>query len=271
MDDQTPPTDSDDLSVGEEVDVPSGMGDSDGKSRLDLKVDKPGTPSSAKALGLIRRSLTYAIGPIRMGHEDYHHLEPDRDDLLDELVARVAHAVRDYWPSRYGYQRSIASFRREAREGEPEPIHYLRGAVLGDGTDAAGDAVEGRATLDYLTVPRPWIARITSKRGRGKTRSRRPYWPAIHLYSYIVALYREPDLFRGPLLHLHARSVKTLLGLTEGEYSDAVHYLQDEGYITRVILRGWCPWDPRSKGVYVYVFPRVTKLRGVTRVPLSRS
>ncbi len=123
----------------------------------------------------------------------------------------------------------------------------------------------GRVTMPFVLVPTPWYGRITRPRGRGQTRSERPYLEAIQLLSYVVFMYRREGRFAGDLLHLDNTALRGLFGMTQTEYIRAVRYLDRSGYVTRVIVRGLVPWDPRTSGVYTFVVPRVPKLRASLR------
>lgn len=253
------------------------------RTMYDLKVGPPGSRTSEEAVAQIRRAVREAIG----------YAPPDiNDPTLHGVLAQRVRSIfatmpDDVRPPQY----SIRSPRDGEKSAEKAPAHPSTaldergdfrvgtgttieapqrkdpsgGSIL-DGDDMKG-ATEPKpihADMLFSVIPRRWYQKIRVERGRGATRSKRVYFEAIHILAYVVFMYRDLHRFQGELLHMNQKSICKMLGITSDDYLKAIRYLEREGYITRVVIRGLVPWDPRSVGVYTFAIPRIAKLRGVT-------
>lgn len=259
-----------------------GMAPAGSKTLIDITAGPPGSPSSEQAIRRVNAAIIDAIGPIfrkkrwarsehKLGPEPqstFGYLPDDHRNPLEVLQEQVAKVMRAYptprdapplLPGPAPLTEADEMFMMISELGNPElppepPVPPPAPPRL------------QRAEMPYLMIPRRWMSAVTQERGRGAKRSRRAYGEAIHLLAYIVYMYRTPYRFPGTLLHINTTAIKRLLNLTQGEYVDALRHLQTEGFITRVIIRGMVPWDPRKKGMYMFAIPRIPKLRGITRV-----
>ena len=147
------------------------------------------------------------------------------------------------------------------------PGHDEQVAQLPEADESEDDSKEhpGRSYLPYIVIPQQWLGRVTRLRGRGESRSERGYFEALLILSYVVFMYRQPGRFSGDLLNLNAGAMRDLFRITQRQYVGALRYLADEGFITRILIRGLVPWDDRAKGRYTFAVPRVDKVRSLMR------
>lgn len=222
------------------------------RTMYDLKVGPPGTRSSETAMDQIRYAYREAIG----------YKPPDLTDegLFDTIPRRLQNL--------FGWANDLPNG-PQFTPAKPKPTRRV-GAASPDELPHPGDeqlrAVPQatHADMPFAVVPRRWYKHVRTVRGRGATRSSRAYFEAIHILAYVVFMYRGQGRFAGAILHMNQKSICTMLGITSDDYLRAVRYLQREGYITRIVIRGHVPWDPRAAGVYTFAIPRMPKLNQVT-------
>ena len=210
-------------------------GDRTASNLIDIKVGPPGSRSSKRALARIDEALRTACG-----HPRY---ESKEGEPLLALMRRL----------------DALMTRQRLPDGRTIPY---KDSGLGEAHKMSGSR-HGLYTV--AVIPTQWYGHMTRLRGRGEARSRRTYYEAAHLLAYIVHMYRRQGRFEGRLLWLNQAAVRKLLRISESDYLKAVRYLEREGFIIRVVIRGQVPWDPRSKGVYTFAIPRLPKLGPVTR------
>lgn len=256
-----------------------GMAPAGSKTLIDITAGPPGSPSSEQAIRRVNAAIIDAIGPIfrkrwvrsehKLGPEPrvtFGHLPDDHRNPLEVLQEQIAKVMRAYpTPRVVSPPLSGPAPLTEADEMFNMIVELDHPELPREPPVPDPPRLE-RADMPYLMIPRRWMRAVTQERGRGAKRSRRAYGEAIHLLAYIVYMYRSPYRFPGTLLHINTTAIQRLLNLTQGEYVDALRHLQTEGFITRVIIRGMVPWDPRKKGMYMFALPRVPKLRAITRV-----
>lgn len=111
----------------------------------------------------------------------------------------------------------------------------------------------------HLRIPLSWFDAL-KRPYRGK---RQTDHVAVLVLAYIVMRYRIRERIDPPgLLHLHPE-VDRRLGITKERRTGALHFLEKEGYVQRVVIRGIIPWwDPgkRRAGSYLFVLPQPAAL-----------
>ena len=144
----------------------------------------------------------------------------------------------------------------------------LAGTAPYQARDVVVDAVRevfGEEDL-HLRIPLGWFD-VLKRPYRGKDQTDHV---AVLVLAYIVMRYRVRERIDPPgLLHLHPE-VDRQLGITKERRTGALHYLEQEGYVQRVVIRGIIPWwDPgkRRAGSYLFVLPQPA---GLMRLPAGR-
>lgn len=207
---------------------------------VDVTVGLPGSPAAEGALLKVESAIREAAG--------YPGLSPLDGDPLVELATRL-----DGLMTRLGVRDN--------------------GDVLPKRSE--GESLTRHIGMRFTAIPTGWYGHVARVRGKGATRSVRAYFEALHILAYIVHMYRRTRRFDGQVLWLNQKAVRALFWLSKSDYEKAVRYLEQEGFITKIVVRGFVPWDARSKGVFLFVVPRVQKLRAISRspkkVPASRT
>lgn len=253
------------------------------RTMYDLKAGPPGSRTSEKAVADIRRAIQEAIGQGAPDLED----PTLRSVLFKRARSLFATMPDDPRPPQYSV-RSPKEGNKFAEVPHVHPPTFLDGQeevrrglierpdnqsgnesgssdelyVIGSREDAEPKPIH--ADMLFSVIPRRWYQHVRIEKGRGAARSKRVYFEAIHILAYIVFMYRDASRFEGELLHMNQKSICIMLGITSDDYLRAIRYLEREGYITRVVVRGLVPWDPRAVGVYTFAIPRLAKLRSVT-------
>lgn len=131
-------------------------------------------------------------------------------------------------------------------------------------TPQRSDCDEDEPASDFALIPLRWFTTITKMRGRGKSRSLRAYHEAIHLLGYITYHYRTGETFYGRLLRLNSKHLCETFAMSIYAFREAMRYLGREGYIYRVVYRGFVPWRQVKRGTHLYVVPRVERIEAAT-------
>jgi hypothetical protein len=214
----------------------------------DHVVGRPGSKSADEALALVRTVLAEAAGfpPLNKG-----------DDELTVLIRRAARSLDHVSGGKrvrglYRPRVSVANAALSLGDGRPDTA---------DGLSPNEDARAHHARMPYSEIPTWWFQRIQQTRGKGDTRSKRAYFEAIHILSYVMFMYSGADRFNGRILWVNSDSLCKLYCMTKGDYVKAVRHLTSEGYIHWIVIRGYVPWSPRAKGVYTFAVPRLAKVR----------
>lgn len=168
-------------------------------------------------------------------------------DPLIELRRRV----RRLMEKACGYENQAAEVLSRGRMGRRRP----------SAVDSKFEGPSPYMPPPHLIIPARWHETIRVERARGEPRA---HLEAIHLLAYIVHMYWGDGRFPGDVLFLNRLAVSERLGLPAGLYRLALDFLASEGFITRIILRGQVPWEPRQRGVFTFAVPRLPKVRAAT-------
>lgn len=114
-------------------------------------------------------------------------------------------------------------------------------------------------STEFIQTPLSWYRHIT-RPYRGKDR---PYAEAVQILSFVTSKYITGN-FPGRVLLSPSPMLCQLFGMTEDMEQLAVRHLVNGRYLSRLVIRGYIPWDPRIKGTWRFLIPRFDRLIGIT-------
>lgn len=120
-----------------------------------------------------------------------------------------------------------------------------------------------RSPHEYLLIPFSWYNEIR-REFRGDEIS---YIDAILILSFILYSYRRGEAISNLILRIRPREIDRVFDIKRGRTLRAIRYLEAEGLIERIVVRGLTPWyqrPDRTPGSYRYVIPYPHRVREIT-------
>lgn len=114
-------------------------------------------------------------------------------------------------------------------------------------------------STEFIQTPLSWYSHI-QRLYRGNLRT---YPEAVQILSYVTSKY-VTGRFKGDLLLVPAPRLCALFGMSESVEQLAVKYLVDNGYLSRIVVRGYIPWDDNTRGTWRFLLPRFDRLIAIT-------
>ena len=196
------------------------------------------------------------------------------DDNLDKLVidgARVRGRIkqrdraqnfkllRDAYERRYDLNTPWSgNTRNDVKHALEQILRYEKPKTMDEGKGYVNNA-DAIVEREFIQIPLSWYRHLQ----RPYRDTTRPYSEAIQILAYVVTKYKT-GLFPDPLLWVRRKFIQELFGLSSDAEKAAVAYLVREGYLLRVIVKGYVPWRPRKRGIYRFFIPVIPQIRAVT-------
>lgn len=248
-------------------------------STVTIKCGGAGTYSQQKALkqieGLIRNAstTTWREGKWHPKAEYIYYLDDlslERGGKPDVQIARQQRALASL--ARLKRDRRRKRKGRSARSEVVRPFEWFAPDVQGyraillellrSNAPSEGHVTnnaDGLATSEYIRIPLSWYRHIV----RPFRATELAYHEAISVLAYVVGKYIT-GRYQGDLLYVRTELLCNLFGMSTDAEKKAVRFLVSEGYLTRVIIKGFLPWSPTTKGTYRLLLPVLDKLIQIT-------